>query len=95
MQMHHRIAALALASCLATAGASAQAPIDPSRGARDPCRVEVSRFENAIGFVRSNQGNEAAAQLKEKLLPSRLETELLFKEGYCGLARYLKDKKLI
>jgi hypothetical protein len=95
MHMHQRIAGLALAMGLAAAGANAQAPADPGRGARDPCRTEVSRFENAISFVRSNQGNEAAAQLKEKLLPSKVESELLFKEGYCGLARYLKDKKLI
>ena len=62
--------------------------------AQDPCRAEVSKFEQAIGFVRQNQGNQAAQELKERLLPAKLENELLFKEGYCGLARHLRDKKL-
>jgi hypothetical protein len=61
---------------------------------QDPCRVEVSKFEQAIGFVRQNQGNQAAQDLKERLLPAKVENEILFKEGYCGLARYIKEKKL-
>jgi hypothetical protein len=60
----------------------------------DPCRSEVSRFEETIGYLRQVQGNTAAAAIKEKLLPSKLENEILFKEGYCGLARYIKEKKL-
>ena len=62
--------------------------------AQDPCRAEVSKFEQAIGFVRQNQGNQAAQELKERLLPAKLENDLLFKEGYCGLAKYLREKKL-
>jgi hypothetical protein len=67
---------------------------DLSLNAQDPCRAEVSKFEQAIGFVRQNQGNQAALELKERLLPAKLENDLLFKEGYCGLARYLREKKL-
>jgi hypothetical protein len=67
---------------------------DLSLNAQDPCRAEVSKFEQAIGFVRQNQGNQAAQELKERLLPAKLENELLFKEGYCGLARHLREKKL-
>jgi DUF2075 family protein len=67
---------------------------DLSVQAQDPCRVEVSKFEQAIGFVRQNQGNQAATELKEKLLPSKLENEILLREGYCGLARYIRDKKM-
>ncbi|MGE0332883.1 MAG: hypothetical protein AB7P37_19565 [Ramlibacter sp.] len=74
--------------------AQAQTPVDPSRQAQDPCRAEVSKFEQAIGFIRQNQGAQAAAELKEKLLPARLENDILFKDGYCGLARYIRDKKL-
>lgn len=70
------------------------APIDPSRNAVDPCRAEVSRFEQVIGFVRQNQGERAARELKEKLLPAQVEQKILFTEGYCGLAKYLRDKKL-
>lgn len=62
--------------------------------AGDPCRAEVSRFEQAIGFVRQSQGNQAAADLKERLLPAKLEAELLLREGYCGVVKYLREKKL-
>ena len=78
-------------------GALAQgnsASLAPALPAVDACRAEVSRFEQAIGFVRQNQGAKAAADLKEKLLPARVENELLMKDGYCGLARYLQEKKL-
>ena len=51
-------------------------------------------LEQAIGFVRQTQGAKAAAELKEKLLPAKTENEILFKDGYCGIAKYLKDKKL-
>eukprot|EP01034_Spumella_vulgaris_P004722 gene4722-6032_t len=74
--------------------AHAQTAVDPSRQAQDPCRAEVSKFEQAIGFVRQNQGAQAASELKEKLLPAKLENEILFKDGYCGLARYIREKKL-
>jgi hypothetical protein len=88
-------AIIALAIALPGAVAAAQtAPADLSLNAQDPCRAEVSKFEQAIGFVRQNQGNQAAQDLKERLLPAKLENDILFKDGYCGLARYLREKKL-
>jgi hypothetical protein len=59
------------------------------------CQREVSKFEQAISFARNAQGVAAAAQLKERLLPAKVEADLLFQEGYCGLARYLRDKRLL
>jgi hypothetical protein len=81
--------------CL-TALAFAQTTVSADLSVRnqDPCRVEVSKFEQAIGFVRQNQGNQAAMDLKEQLLPAKVENEILFKDGYCGLAKYIRDKKL-
>ncbi|NPC54730.1 hypothetical protein [Caenimonas soli] len=79
---------------LAAAVLSQAAAADLSLNAPDPCRAEVSKFEQAIGFVRQNQGSQAAQELKDKLLPAKLENEILFKEGYCGLARYIREKKL-
>jgi hypothetical protein len=35
------------------------------------------------------------ADLKEKLLPAATERQLLNTAGYCGLSRYLNDKKLL
>jgi len=87
--MKQQLVVLAAAAALA-AQAQAQTQTQP----QDACRAEVSKFEQAIGFVRQNQGNQAAMELKERLLPAKLESEILFQEGYCGLAKYLRDKKL-
>ena len=58
------------------------------------CKTEVVKFEETIGFIRQHQGVQAAAALKEKLLPAKLEAELLATKGYCGLAQYIREKKL-
>ena len=86
-------AVLLFAAACATAQGNSGA-LKPELPTADPCRQEVSRFEETIGFIRQAQGTKAAAELKEKLLPAKLENELLMKEGYCGLARYLREKKL-
>ncbi|CAN7597724.1 hypothetical protein LJR118_004533 [Acidovorax sp. LjRoot118] len=84
------------AGLLASGAAWAQLASDSTAAqrAQEACRSEVSKFEEAIGFIRRSQGNQAAADLKEKLLPAKLESEILFKEGYCGLARHIREKKL-
>lgn len=70
------------------------AALSPALQVNDPCKSAVSKFEQTIGFIRQSQGNKAAAELKEKLLPAKVENDILFKDGYCGLAAYLKEKKL-
>lgn len=90
-----------LGGLLALAGTAATAA---SPGATDntasftplpnACKSEVAKFEETIGFIRQHQGNAAAAVLKEKLLPAKTEAELLATQGYCGLANYLREKKL-
>ena len=85
-------ASLFFTLCIGAAGA--QTTIDPRKQEQDPCRAEVSKFEQAIGFVRENQATQAAAELKEKLLPAKVENDILFKEGYCALARCIREKKL-
>ena len=98
--MHTTIQALiplAFTTALLACGAArAQLASDSpaARQTQDACRSEVSKFEEAIGFVRRSQGNQAAAELKEKLLPAKVESDILFKDGYCGLARYIREKKL-
>lgn len=90
----HTLALLGLASVLPPP-AWAQSGADSSRpGTEAACRAEVSKFEQAIGLIRRTQGNAAAAELKEKLLPARIENEILFKDGYCGLARHIREHKL-
>src|SRR5438128_691826 len=50
----------AVAAALPPAAWPQVIPADLSQAPQDPCRVEVSKFEQAIGFVRQNQGNQAA-----------------------------------
>lgn len=78
-----------------TAPAQPAQEFGPKTQVNDPCLKEVSRFEQTIGFLRNSQGVAAAAALKEQLLPAKLEADLLSREGYCGLAKYLRDRKLI
>ena len=88
------VVAVVLWSPLVWSQGNSGAMATPNFNVQDPCRAEVSKFEQAISFVRQSQGSKAAAELKEKLLPAKTENEILFKDGYCGIAKYLKEKKL-
>lgn len=66
----------------------------PSAESQEHCHAEVMKFEEVMSFIRQSQGPQAAAKLKEKLLPATMENQILTKEGYCGLARHLREKKL-
>ena len=91
---HWLVCAALWMACLPTWAQTAPAPA----AAADPaeqCKKDVLQFERAIGTVRQLQGNQAAADLKEKLLPAATERQLLNTEGYCGLSKYLNDKKLL
>lgn len=59
------------------------------------CRETVAKFEESMSFVRKSVGYEKAAEIKESLLPNKLESEIFAKDGYCGVAKYLKTKKLL
>ena len=66
----------------------------PAPENQDRCRAEVLKFEQVMSFISQSQGPQAAAKLKEKLLPAKMESEIMNKDGYCGLARHLREKKL-
>jgi hypothetical protein len=95
MKMYLNTAALAVTLLISSASIAQTAAATNGVAPVDPCRIEVSKFERALGFVREAQGNAAAADVKEKLLPAKLENDILSKEGYCGLAKHLRSKKLI
>lgn len=88
-------AALAGFAVGGAATAFAQAPAAPASAfnAEDPCRAEVSKFEQAIAYVRKARGAQAASDMKEKWLPAKVESELLLSQGYCGIARHLRTQK--
>ena len=86
-----------LAGVLGSAWAQpAPEPADASSPvAANPCRIEVAKFERAFGFVRQSTGNEMAARIRESLLPAKIEADILMREGYCGLAKYMREQKLL
>lgn len=59
------------------------------------CKATVVKFEESMAFIRKSVGYEKAAEMKEALLPNKLESELFAKDGYCGVARHLQSKKLV
>jgi hypothetical protein len=78
------------------AHAQAEGPrVGPTMSAQNPCRDAVSKFEQNIGLIRRINGEQKAAEFKRRYLPPEVEMDLLTKEGYCGLASYLRKKKLI
>jgi len=87
--------ALLLASSLLSAQTSSRvAGTTPAPENPEHCQAEVLKFERVMSFIRDSQGIQAAAQIKEKLLPAKTESDILNKDGYCGLARHLREKKL-
>ena len=87
------------AGFLAFAGlAWAQTPAGPpsaDANAVAACRAEVAKFERAMGLVRQSAGNEMANRVREMLMPAKTQQEILMREGYCGLARYMQKHKLV
>lgn len=74
--------------------ANPNAPQVTNKGA-ETCNVEMAKFSQALDFVRDAQGQQAAAQLKERLLPTKLESELLSQGGTCAVVGYLRSKRLL
>jgi hypothetical protein len=94
INMIFAIALALLASLLPAQAQNRGAPSTPAAPSQDQCQAEVLKFEQVMSFIRESQGKQAAAKLKEKLLPAKMESEILTKDGYCGLARHLREKKL-
>lgn len=59
------------------------------------CQRDIQKFEQVIDFIRQAQGKEPAARLREKMLPAQVESSLLSQGGQCGLAKYLREKRLV
>lgn len=86
--------ALSLLGSLLPAQAQNRPATTPAPESQDHCQAEVLKFEQVMSFIRQAQGPQAAAKLKEKLLPAKMESDIMSKDGYCGLARHLRQKKL-
>lgn len=93
-----RSALLGLLLSLLAIGANAQghrAELIPKTPAEEACLKSLSKFELSFSLVRQAQGGKAATDLRERLLPAKLENEIMLREGPCGVTKYLHKKKLI
>ena len=90
---------LAIALLVTFSGVALGAPAEDAavQKAREEavCKQAVTKFEHAMDFMRETQGSTWTAAFREKKLPSAVENSILKKDGYCGLAKYLKDNRLI
>ena len=94
--MHRNLLTLALLSLLAIqANAESHTSAPSPTSVTVACQNDVSKFEQVVGVVRHTHGDKAANDLREKLLPSKEAEEALGQSGQCGLARFLRAKKLV
>ena len=94
----HYFGAFLTLSLLCISGAHAQgnsAAAGPKMQQQNPCLADVSKFEQSIGFIRQSAGQKVADDVKRRMLSEKEEKEILTKEGYCGLAKVLRERKLI
>lgn len=71
------------------------AELIPKTPAEVACLKALSKFELSFSLARQAQGGKAATELRERLLPAKLENEIMLREGPCGVTKYLHKKKLI
>jgi hypothetical protein len=79
----------------ALAGAQGNsASMEPPVLLADACKREVMKYQGNIDLVRKSLGDKAAEELEGRFMPRPQWDALLLKEGYCGIARRLRDQKL-
>ncbi|QDL55660.1 hypothetical protein [Rhodoferax aquaticus] len=61
----------------------------------DPCKKDVLHFQEDLRTVRDTLGEAAAKKVQEDFLPQAQWNALLLNEGYCGIAKRLREKKLV
>lgn len=62
--------------------------------ANDPCKRDVLKYQANIDLVRKSLGEAAAAELDARFMPRAEWDAVLLKQGYCGIARKLREQKL-
>ena len=70
--------------------AAMEAPVNVA----DPCKRDVLKYQGNIHLVRKSLGDKAAAELEARFMGRTEWDALLLKDGYCGLARKLREQKL-
>lgn len=81
-----------------TTGAFAQsnsAALPAPTAVVDPCKKDVLHFQEDLRTVRDTLGEAAAKKVQEDFLPQAQWNALLLSEGYCGISKRLREKKLV
>ena len=89
-----------LLGCMLSMGAGAFAQSNtasaPARGTVvDPCKKDVLHFQEDLRTIRETLGEVAAKKVQEDFLPQAEWNALLLTEGYCGIAKRLREKRLV
>ncbi len=97
-QSHRRWTTAAWAWALACTQVAAQgnAPsMAPPVLVNDPCKRDVLVYQSNIELVRKTLGDKAAAEQDARFMSKAEWDATLLKEGYCGLSRRLRERKLV
>jgi hypothetical protein len=96
-----------LAACVLIAARGAAAPAPSSAPAPAPretagpaagegrCQHQVLAYEDSVRLVRATLGAAAYEAMKRQQMSDDERNQLLFKGGYCAVARELRHRKLI
>jgi hypothetical protein len=59
------------------------------------CKQQLLRYEEALRLVKQTLGTAAYETMKARQMPDAERDALLFKGGYCAVARVLRERKLL
>ena len=82
---------VATAVCAQGNSAAMPSPVLPA----DACKRDVLKYQAQIAFVRKSLGDKEADALAARFMTQAEWDGLLLSEGYCGLARRLRARKLV
>ena len=91
-----RLGVIILVQCLCL-GALAQGNSDALGSpvlVKDPCKRDVLQYQANIELVRKTLGDQNATELEAKFMSKSEWNALLLQDGYCGIAKRLREKKL-
>ena len=88
-----RHAGLLLAASVCAQGNSPALPAPVP--AVDACKRDVLKYQAHIEFVRKTLGEQEADALAARFMAKAEWDALLLSEGYCGLSRRLRARKLV